>query len=138
MRKFILHWGEMGSTWGINRTVAQIYALLYLSPTSLTAEEISETLSVARSTVSTGLRELQEAYPLHEATVEPKLYVVMTDNWLEMTLRYVVAPRERRKVQGQLHRELLQSFESNPKITVASVTMEIVGFPPLRRDDEIA
>ena len=59
MQKFILHWGEMGSTWGINRTVAQIYALLYLSPAPLTAEEISETLTVARSTVSTGLRELQ-------------------------------------------------------------------------------
>ena len=59
MKKFILHWGEMGSTWGINRTVAQIYALLYLSPEPLTAEEISETLAVARSTVSTGLHELQ-------------------------------------------------------------------------------
>jgi DNA-binding transcriptional regulator GbsR (MarR family) len=59
MEKFILHWGEMGSTWGVNRTVAQIHALLYLSPKPLTAEEISETLSIARSTVSTGLRELQ-------------------------------------------------------------------------------
>jgi DNA-binding transcriptional regulator GbsR (MarR family) len=58
MKKFILHWGEMGSTWGINRTVAQIYAMLYLSPSPLTAEEISETLALARSTVSTGLREL--------------------------------------------------------------------------------
>jgi DNA-binding transcriptional regulator GbsR (MarR family) len=59
MKRFILHWGEMGSTWGINRTAAQIHALLYLSPQPLTAEEISETLSVARSTVSTGLHELQ-------------------------------------------------------------------------------
>jgi DNA-binding transcriptional regulator GbsR (MarR family) len=59
MKKFILHWGEMGSTWGINRTAAQIHALLYLAPQPLTAEEISETLSVARSTVSTGLHELQ-------------------------------------------------------------------------------
>ena len=59
MQKFILHWGEMGSTWGINRTVAQIYATLYISPQPLTAEEISETLSIARSTVSTGLHELQ-------------------------------------------------------------------------------
>ncbi len=59
MQKFILHWGEMGSTWGINRTVAQIYAVLYLSPEPLTAEEISETLNLARSTVSTGLHELQ-------------------------------------------------------------------------------
>ncbi|MGA2230649.1 MAG: GbsR/MarR family transcriptional regulator [Tepidisphaeraceae bacterium] len=58
-RKFILHWGEMGARWGINRTVAQIHALLYLSPTPLTAEEIAETLGVARSNVSTSLRELQ-------------------------------------------------------------------------------
>jgi DNA-binding transcriptional regulator GbsR (MarR family) len=58
-REFILHWGEMGARWGVNRTVAQVHALLYLSPEALTAEEISETLSVARSNVSTSLRELQ-------------------------------------------------------------------------------
>ena len=58
-QKFILHWGEMGTKWGINRTVAQIHALLILSPTPLDAEEIAETLSVARSNVSTSLRELQ-------------------------------------------------------------------------------
>ena len=57
--KFILHWGEMGTRWGINRTVAQIHALLYLSPKPLNAEEIAEALSVARSNVSTSLRELQ-------------------------------------------------------------------------------
>ncbi len=59
MEKFILHWGEMGSKWGINRTVAQIHALLYLSPQPLNAEEISETLQVARSNVSNSLKELQ-------------------------------------------------------------------------------
>lgn len=58
-QKFILHWGEMGARWGINRTVAQIHALLYLSPEPLTAEDIASTLSVARSNVSTSLRELQ-------------------------------------------------------------------------------
>jgi len=58
-REFILHWGEMGTRWGVNRTVAQVHALLYLSPESLTAEEISDTLSVARSNVSTSLKELQ-------------------------------------------------------------------------------
>jgi len=58
-REFILHWGEMGSRWGVNRTVAQIHALLYLSPDPLTAEDIAEVLSVARSNVSTSLRELQ-------------------------------------------------------------------------------
>jgi DNA-binding transcriptional regulator GbsR (MarR family) len=57
--EFILHWGEMGSRWGVNRTVAQVHALLYLSTKPLTAEEIAEALSVARSNVSTSLRELQ-------------------------------------------------------------------------------
>jgi DNA-binding transcriptional regulator GbsR (MarR family) len=57
--KFILHWGEMGTRWGINRTVAQIHALLYISPVPLPADEIAETLSVARSNVSTSIRELQ-------------------------------------------------------------------------------
>ena len=56
--KFILHWGEMGTRWGVNRTVAQIHALLYISPKPLPADEIAETLSVARSNVSTSIREL--------------------------------------------------------------------------------
>jgi DNA-binding transcriptional regulator GbsR (MarR family) len=58
-RQFILHWGEMGTRWGVNRTIAQVHALLYLSPEPLTAEDIAETLSVARSNVSTSLKELQ-------------------------------------------------------------------------------
>jgi DNA-binding transcriptional regulator GbsR (MarR family) len=58
-KQFILHWGEMGTRWGVNRTVAQVHALLYLSTESLTAEDIAETLSVARSNVSTSLKELQ-------------------------------------------------------------------------------
>src|SRR5260370_5501186 len=57
--KFILHWGEMGTRWGINRTVAQIHALLSLSTEPLHAEEIARLLSVARSNVSSSLRELQ-------------------------------------------------------------------------------
>jgi len=58
-QKFILHWGEMGTRWGINRTVAQIHALLFLSPRPLPAEEIAATLGIARSNVSNSLRELQ-------------------------------------------------------------------------------
>src|SRR5436190_18552483 len=58
-QKFVLHWGEMGARWGINRTVAQIHALLYISPKPLNAEEITDALSVARLNVSTSLRELQ-------------------------------------------------------------------------------
>jgi DNA-binding transcriptional regulator GbsR (MarR family) len=58
-KEFILHWGEMGTRWGVNRTVAQVHALLYLSPDAMTADEIAEALSVARSNVSTSLKELQ-------------------------------------------------------------------------------
>ncbi len=58
-QKFILHWGEMGAKWGINRTVAQIHALLYLCDRPLNAENIATTLGVARSNVSNSLRELQ-------------------------------------------------------------------------------
>lgn len=59
MRKYVLHWGEMGQRWGVNRSVAQIHALLWLADGPLAADEIAETLAVARSNVSTSLRELQ-------------------------------------------------------------------------------
>jgi len=59
MQRYVLHWGEMGARWGVSRSVSQIHALLYLSPQPLTAEEISDTLSIARSNVSTSLKELQ-------------------------------------------------------------------------------
>lgn len=58
-RRFVLHWGEMGSRWGVNRTVSQIHALLFLIGRPLHAEEIADTLEVARSNVSNSLRELQ-------------------------------------------------------------------------------
>jgi DNA-binding transcriptional regulator GbsR (MarR family) len=58
-RRFVMHWGEMGSRWGVNRTVAQIHALLYLSARPLPADEIADVLQVARPNVSTSLRELQ-------------------------------------------------------------------------------
>jgi len=56
--RFILHWGEMGARWGVNRSVAQIHALLYIAGCPLAADEIAETLSIARSNVSTSLKEL--------------------------------------------------------------------------------
>lgn len=82
------------------------------------------------------LGEMVRIYLVHETPVEPMLYIVMTDNWIEMTLRYVVEAWKRREVKGQLHHELLQHFESEPDITVASATIEIVGFPPLKGDVE--
>jgi DNA-binding transcriptional regulator GbsR (MarR family) len=59
VEQFVLQWGDMGGQWGVNRSVAQIHALLYLSERPLTAEDIAETLGVARSNVSTSIRELQ-------------------------------------------------------------------------------
>lgn len=58
-RRFVVHWGEMGSAWGVNRTVAQIHALLFFHGKPLNAEDISDTLVAARSNVSTSLKELQ-------------------------------------------------------------------------------
>ncbi len=60
MREVILHWGEMGESWGVNRSVGQIHALLYLAAKPMNAEEIAETLFLARSNVSTSLKELQD------------------------------------------------------------------------------
>lgn len=83
-REFILHWGEMGSRWGVNRTVAQVHALLYLSKEPLTAEEISEALSVARSNVSTSLRELQNwqlAQVTHQMGDRRDFFTTSQDVW---------------------------------------------------------
>jgi hypothetical protein len=73
-----------------------------------------------------------DRYPLQRTQVEPTIYLAMTDNWIEITLRYIVDARERRGIKGQLHRELLQHFETEDSVTVASMTVEIVGFPPLK------
>jgi len=58
IERFVLHWGEMGTTWGVNRSVAQIHALLYVSDEPASADDIAECLDMARSNVSTSLREL--------------------------------------------------------------------------------
>ncbi|MCP4166527.1 MAG: mechanosensitive ion channel [Chloroflexi bacterium] len=75
------------------------------------------------------LTKLIDRFPLKQTTVEPSIYFVMTDNWIEITLRFVVDAQERRKVKAQLYRELLQQFEEEENVTVASATFDIVGFP---------
>jgi DNA-binding transcriptional regulator GbsR (MarR family) len=103
MKKFILHWGEMGSRWGINRTVAQIQALLFLSPDPLHAEEIAETLSVARSNVSTSLRELQSwklVKVVHVLGDRRDHFECLKDVW-EM-YRIVLDERKRRELDPTL------------------------------------
>ena len=79
------------------------------------------------------LTRLVDRFPLKQTTVEPSIYFVMTDNWIEITLRFVVDAQERRKVKAQLNRELLQQFEEEENINVASATFDIVGFPALQR-----
>lgn len=59
MQDFVRHWGEMGSRWGVNRSVAQVHALLLLADRPLAADELVETLGIARSNVSNSLKELQ-------------------------------------------------------------------------------
>ena len=101
--RFILHWGEMGARWGINRTVAQIHALLYLSPRPLSAEEICERLSVARSSVSTGLRELKSwglVNTVHRIGERRDHFETLTDVW-EM-FRLVLQGRKRREIDPTL------------------------------------
>lgn len=98
-KKFILHWGEMGARWGINRTVAQIHALLYLSPKPLDAEDIAKTLGVARSNVSTSLRELQGwgiVRVTHLLGDRRDHFVSLTDVW-EM-FRIILEERKRREI----------------------------------------
>ncbi len=102
-QKFILHWGEMGARWGINRTVAQIHALLYLAPSPLHAEAIAETLGVARSNVSTSLKELQGwriIKLVHVMGDKRDHFESMKDVW-EM-FRVVLDERKRREIDPTL------------------------------------
>src|SRR5690348_4225453 len=103
-QKFILHWGEMGTRWGINRTVAQIHALLFIAPKPLHAEEIAETLSVARSNVSTSLKELQGwgiVKLVHVMGDKRDHFESMKDVW-EM-FRVVLDERKRREIDPTLN-----------------------------------
>ena len=102
-QKFILHWGEMGARWGINRTVAQVHALLFISPKPLNAEYIQEVLGVARSNVSTSLRELQGwgiVKLVHLPGDRRDHYESMNDVW-EM-FRTVMDERKKREVDPTL------------------------------------
>ena len=102
-QKFILHWGEMGTRWGVNRTVAQVHALLFLSQRPMPADEIATTLSVARSNVSTSLRELQGWRIVRVAPVlgdRRQHFESMKDIW-EM-FRVILDERKKREIDPTL------------------------------------
>jgi DNA-binding transcriptional regulator GbsR (MarR family) len=103
MQRYILHWGEMGSRWGMNRSVAQIHALLYLSEQGLHADEIAETLGIARSNSSVGLKELL-AWELVQITHvlgdRRDFFVAQHDPW--EVIRVIVEGRKRRELDPTL------------------------------------
>src|SRR5271166_5931116 len=110
-KQYILHWGEMGTRWGINRTVAQIHALLYLSPKALPAEVIAETLSVARSNVSTSIRELETwgiVRAVHVLGDRREHYESMKDVW-EM-LRLSLEELDPKEAGAEFTRERLAAM----------------------------
>ena len=103
MERYILHWGEMGTRWGVNRTVSQIHALLYLSPEPLRAEQIAALLSVARSNVSTSLKELQSWELIQASNVlggRQDHFRVKGDTW--QMLLTIIEGRKRREIDPTL------------------------------------
>jgi DNA-binding transcriptional regulator GbsR (MarR family) len=119
-QRFILHWGEMGARWGINRTVAQVHALLYLSPQPLHAERIAELLSVARSNVSGSLRELEGWGIVRVVNVlgdRRDYFESLKDVW-EM-FRIIIDERKRREVDptlAMLRESTRESEEQDPYV----------------------
>lgn len=103
MQKYVLHWGEMGTRWGVNRTVAQIHALLFLANTPQTAEDIAETLNVARSNVSNSLKELQSWGLIRVSHVmgdRRDHFLALQDVW--EIFRIIIEERKRREIDPTL------------------------------------
>ena len=122
-KAFILHWGEMGTQWGVNRSVSQIHALLYLSDAPLNAEQIADALGLARSNVSTALKELQGYGIVRRVHVEGDRrdhFTAETDLW-EMLTR-IAEGRKRREIDptiaflGQLAERLAADETAPPHV----------------------
>lgn len=102
-RRFVLHWGEMGWRWGVNRTVSQLHALLFLMGRPMHAEEIAELLQVARSNVSNSLRELENrklVRVVHVVGDRRDHYETAKDPW--ELLRIIVRERKAREFDPTL------------------------------------
>jgi len=116
LSRFVLHWGEMGTRWGVNRTVAQIHALLYITGRPMHAEEIADTLDVARSNVSNSLRELQGwnlVRLVHLAGDRRDHFETSTQVW--ELLRTIVRERQRREIAPTV--AVLRELLAEPSIT---------------------
>ena len=102
-QRFVLHFGEMGSRWGINRTVGQIYALLYVSAKPLNADEVGEALGFSRSNVSMGLKELQSwnlVRLIHQPNDRREYFQAPQDVWI--IFRTLAAERRKREIDPTL------------------------------------
>ena len=116
LSRFVLHWGEMGTRWGVNRTVAQIHALLYITGRPMHAEEIADTLDVARSNVSNSIRELQGwnlIKLVHLAGDRRDHFETSTQVW--ELLRTIVRERQRREIAPTV--EVLRGLLAEASIT---------------------
>lgn len=97
VERFVLHWGEMGGQWGVNRSVSQIHALLFLSERPMTADQIADTLKLARSNVSNSIKELLAWNLIHRVPVRGdrrEHFEAETDIW-EVFLRIAAGRKER-------------------------------------------
>jgi DNA-binding transcriptional regulator GbsR (MarR family) len=127
-RKFVVHWGELGTRWGINRTVAQVHALLYVSLRPLDVQAISDLLAVARSNASTSLRELRTwglVRSVHLLGDRREHYEAVGDVW-EM-LSIVAEQRKRREIDPTLAilRECAAELKSSSAVSERFVASRI-------------
>ena len=99
-QRFVMHFGEMGSRWGINRTVGQIYALLYVSSKPLNADDIGEALGFSRSNVSMGVKELQSWNLVHQPNDRREYFQAPEDMWT--IFRTLAAERRKREIDPTL------------------------------------
>lgn len=119
VERFILHWGDMGSQWGVNRSVSQIHALLYLSERPLTADEIAGTLGLARSNVSNSIRELIAWDLIRRVPVKGdrrEHFEAEIDPW-EIAMR-IAAVRKEREIDPAVDalKSCLSDAERDPKL----------------------
>ena len=116
LSRFVLHWGEMGTRWGVNRTVAQIHALLFISGRPMHAEEIADTLDVARSNVSNSIRELQgwELVKLVHLPGDRRDHFATSTHVWEL-LRTIVRERQKREIGPTI--AVLRELLADPAIS---------------------
>jgi len=124
IQQFVLHWGNLGDRWGVNRSVSQIHALLYAADKPLTAEEIADALGIARSNVSTSLRELTSWDLIRTVPVlrdRRTFYVAETDLWTLVSR--IAAGRKQRELDpaAEALRECLAAAENDSEVSAVAM-----------------